>query len=149
MAYYKDEMFRDLQKLCRILSANEEDNNIITAREIIEMEITILEVEEADGITEETTYPYRMKDLISDHTSKWFSDRTTDRVSIVCKTCETSIRDKYPDALCRIQETRSSIAQNFKPFKAELPRRSSKNKDRNTTTTVSYTHLTLPTTSRV
>ena len=76
-----------------------------------------------------------MKDLISDHTSKWFSDRTTDRVSTVCKTCETSIRDKYPDALCRIQEMRSSIAQNVKPFEAELLRQSSKNKNRNNATT--------------
>ena len=125
--HFKDEVFKDIRKLCRIfrVSGGDGDAGIgLQASDIINTPIhTRYEVMDINGVSSEKDFTYAMKDLITDQVSKWFSERISDRVSSVSKVCEGFISVAYPEHLSGIQETRRNVARSFKPLKLKAKKR--------------------------
>ena len=128
MASCKDEVYRDIGKVCRILGSIEGDESVLTVRDIVDMSVSALyELKNENGTPETKTFPYTLKDIITDNVSEWFCARVNDRVSVVVKSCEIFISGRYPQHLAQIQDARRRMQMNFKPFQVPKPKRRSYN----------------------
>ena len=128
-AIYKNEVFRDINKLCRIFETCEDlEENPISARDIIDTVVdTPFEVSDPMNGVLTKEYQYVLKDLLSDSISRWFCARTIDRVSELCLLCEDILVDDFPEIVSALQNAREDESKNFRPFNGPSTRSKSQN----------------------